>query len=48
LCFDYAASANQPVVLDLICTEIARSGAFLEAALLSQDGAGTILLFGDI
>jgi hypothetical protein len=44
LCFHYVPAGNQPVTPDFICTEIARSGAFLEAALLAQDDTGPILL----
>jgi hypothetical protein len=45
LCFHYAAAGNQSVAFDLICTEIARSGAFIEAALFAQGDAWAILLF---
>jgi hypothetical protein len=38
--FHDAATGNQPVALDLICTEIACSGAFIEAALFAQDDIG--------
>jgi hypothetical protein len=44
LCFHDVAAGNQPVAPDFICTEVARSGAFIEAALLAQDDTGPILL----
>jgi hypothetical protein len=47
-CIHGAAVGNQPIALDLICTEIARSGAFIEAAFFGQDDAWAILMFGDI
>jgi hypothetical protein len=36
------------MALDVICTEIAHSGALLEAALLAEEDTREILLFGNI
>jgi ankyrin repeat protein len=45
LCFHYAAAGDQTVALDLICTDIACSGAFLEVALFVQDDSEVIVVY---